>query len=365
MKHIKIYIMMLLALGFTACNEDFNQGVADPQSNPQEDPQIVEGFAISKDVDFNSPIVLGELEETAMLAAVKATATPEMAEGSSVTFRLFLSDTEDFAEAVLLETTSADNAATATISALNEATIELFGGLPEARTMHLRAYIFILNGTSSVRIADPVDLETITVTPILRIATTLYVPGGYQGWDPATAATLYTQKLNLIYDGYVNLPDDELEFKFIDAPAWGEGNEYGTDPDDDPGNLVQNGGNNISVSEGGFYRLTANLSALPYSYSATKTEWAIVGSATAAGWIEANAIPMTLNPANSEWTITATLTDGEMKFLANNSWDINLGGDVNNLTYGSPDNIPITAGRYLITLKLGDPTAYTATIVAE
>ena len=45
---------------------------------------------------------------------------------------------------------------------------------------------------------------------------------------------------------------------------------------------------------------------------------------------------------------------GEFKFRANDGWDINLGGDINNLSFGA-DNIPVTEeGTYEISLDLSD-----------
>ncbi|MCL1932356.1 MAG: SusF/SusE family outer membrane protein, partial [Candidatus Azobacteroides sp.] len=129
---------------------------------------------------------------------------------------------------------------------------------------------------------------------------------------------------------------------------------------------ISTSGGNLSVSETGFYRLTVDLSKEPYTYTATATEWGLIGSATAGGWDTST--PMTLNPATGEWTVTATLVgggDNAFKFRANNGWDINLGGNANNLTYNG-DNIPVASdGAYLITLKLGDASAYTYTIVKQ
>jgi hypothetical protein len=475
--------MTLLALCVTACDEDFNKDVAVPQTNPQENPQVIEGFSIVKDVDFSSAIVLAELGEGTMLKAVKATATPELAENAGVTFRLELSNTEDFATAVELNCTNGDNAATVSAGDLNPAIVGLFGKAPEARNAYLRAYVYILDGTSASMIPNPIALGTISVTPLTpeissayyligtpnnwngedvstllkfahsdkdvyedpnftllfeitencywkvipqklvdavnngdaanvwasgvfgvaedgdpslegelvedgsgamliegtgwvkitlnmlertykveiigEIAPTLYVPGNYQGWNPATAATLYSKNLDFKYDGYVNLIANS-EFKFTDGPGW-DYKGYGTDPNGDAGNLT--GGDNISIAEAGFYRLTVDLSGNPYTYSAKKTAWGIIGDATSNGWNAST--PMTLDPATSEWTVTTALTEGSFKFRANDGWDINLGGDVNDLSYGG-DNISIPeAGTYIVTLHLSDPKAYTATIVKQ
>ncbi|NDV56974.1 SusF/SusE family outer membrane protein [Bacteroides sp. 519] len=488
MKNISIYIMMLLALCVTACDEDFNKDVAAPQTNPQENPQTIAGFSIAKDTDFNSAIVLADLEEGTMLTAVKATATPEMAEGASVAFRLQLSDTEDFANIMDLASISEGNAATVLVEDLNATVIELFGKAPEARTTYLRAYIYILDGTSASMMPDPIALGTVIATPISpeidsayyligtpngwngedvstllkfshsgkdvyedseftlmfeatedsywkiipqklvdavnngeaadvwkdgvlgtavndddslegelvdtdpgaglikgtgwikmtlnmmertykveiigEMARTLYVPGSYQDWKPATAATLYTQNVDFKYDGYANL-NANAEFKFVNGPDWPNGDngykDYGTDLDGDTGNL--NGSSNISTTEAGFYRLTVDLSGSVYTYTATKTVWGLIGDATTGGWD--NSTEMTLDPETYKWTVTTTLAAGTFKFRANNGWDINLGGDLNNLTYGG-DNISIDAdGEYIITLDLSDPKAYKATVVKK
>lgn len=89
----------------------------------------------------------------------------------------------------------------------------------------------------------------------------------------------------------------------------------------------------------------------------------MIGSATDGGWD--NSTPMTYNSTSKVWSVTTTLKADEFKFRANNGWDINLGGDLNNLSYGG-DNIKITeAGTYKVSLDLSDPTKYKATVVKQ
>jgi hypothetical protein len=188
----------------------------------------------------------------------------------------------------------------------------------------------------------------------------LYVPGGHQGWNPAAAPVVYSPKLDWKFDGYVYMEAGN-EFKFTSEPDWNHTN-YGSGG---AGTLSSDGGaGNLTVSATGFYRLTVDLSGEPYTYTATSTNWGLIGDATPGGWDAST--PMTLNAATGEWTVTATLAGGkEFKFRANDGWDINLGGDVNNLTYGG-DNIPVASdGTYLITLKLGDASAYTCTVAKQ
>jgi hypothetical protein len=60
---------------------------------------------------------------------------------------------------------------------------------------------------------------------------------------------------------------------------------------------------------------------------------------------------MTWNEEKHCWCATITLTDGTIKFRANDGWDINFGGNPANLNAGG-DNIPVTAGTYDIDLYL-------------
>ena len=194
---------------------------------------------------------------------------------------------------------------------------------------------------------------TYKIEALGNISPFLYVPGGHQGWKPETAPYLYSTDMTH-YDGYIYMDADNT-FKLTSQKDW-DGTNYGYASDTE---LSTDGGaGNLSVTETGFYRIEANLSTLTYKFS--KTEWGIIGDATQGGWD--NSTPMTLNAETGEWSITTELAAGNYKFRANNKWDINLGGDLNHLTYGG-DNITTEAGTYVITLKLGDASNYHATVV--
>lgn len=112
----------------------------------------------------------------------------------------------------------------------------------------------------------------------------------------------------------------------------------------------------ISVPAAGYYTLTFNLSNntftfVPFTGSTTTTfaTVGIIGSATSRGWDESTA--MTKSTFDEHiWRVTAPLTNGEMKFRANNAWDVNWGANtkLSGLgTQGGP-NIPVDAGSYAI-----------------
>ena len=94
------------------------------------------------------------------------------------------------------------------------------------------------------------------------------------------------------------------------------------------------------------------------------TTYGLIGDATEGGWDVST--PMTFDAATSTYTVTTTLKEGTFKFRANDGWDINLGGNINNLTHnGDNINVPEGAGTYTITLDLSDAANLKATAVKQ
>jgi len=184
----------------------------------------------------------------------------------------------------------------------------------------------------------------------------LYVPGSYQGWDPAKASTVIASaKADGKYEGYLYFADANTQFKFADGPSWDV--NYG---DDGANGTLDRNGANIVAADAGYYKINVDLPALTYTY--LKTDWGIIGSATANGWdADQN---MTFDPATGIWTAVLDLKAGEFKFRANDGWDVNYGDDgANGTLEQNGANIPIANdGSYTITLKLGVPD-YTYTVV--
>lgn len=192
---------------------------------------------------------------------------------------------------------------------------------------------------------------TYKVTVLGNVSPFLYVPGNHQGWAPATAPFVHSTDF-MNYSGFVSL---DGEFKFTSEKSW-DGVNYGAGAKD--GTLSTDGGAGNLKAEKGFYLLKANISSLTWSAVLIQT-FGLIGSATDGGWDTST--PMTFDAAKSEYSITATLKDGELKFRANDAWDVNLGGDPEHLTFGGA-NIAVKAGTYKITLSLSDAQKYTCTI---
>lgn len=182
------------------------------------------------------------------------------------------------------------------------------------------------------------------------------------GWEPSAAIPMrmYTDGDDDVskdkFEIFVYLVAEDGGFKFLPTQdgwdgALGDGGD-GVLSDEE-------GGANLIVTEDGFYRLRMNREAL--TYEALKTEWGIIGNATAGGWDADTDMEFEGGKGSYTWTITTNLTAGELKFRANDDWAINLGGAVGSLSFDG-DNIAIAdAGSYTISLHM-EPSGYKAEI---
>ena len=177
--------------------------------------------------------------------------------------------------------------------------------------------------------------QTWSCTP-LSFDDYLYMAGNANGWKHIDY--LYGKEHDGKYTGFMYL--DQQGFKFCTQPSW-NGDNYGA-------GLSTAGGNIIISEPEGYYKVDVDL-ANATMHLTPITRIGVIGSATAGGWDSDQA--MTYNEADRAWEISnITLTNGAIKFRANNDWKISWGGTVNSLTTDNGDNIAVTAGTYNIKL---------------
>ena len=206
-------------------------------------------------------------------------------------------------------------------------------------------------------------VSTVKITPYLVVIVypSLYVPGSYQGWSPDKAKKIVSVKDNKNYEGYINFPDASTEFKLTDAPNWNNG-IFGDEASSGTSGKIASPGNNFKLSSAGYYLLKADLESKVWS--AQKTIWGVIGSATPGGW--GDDTNLNYDATTDTWKATMVLSAGEIKFRANDGWDINLGDTKADriLEYGG-DNIAVAAGTYDIELILGVGGNYTYRITKK
>jgi hypothetical protein len=177
----------------------------------------------------------------------------------------------------------------------------------------------------------------------------IYVPGAHNSWDPANTSTvLASVGSNDQYEGYLWFGSDNNQFKFTEGPNWdvnwGDNGADGT---------LDAGGDNIVAGTAGYYKLNVDLGT--HTYTILKTDWGVIGDATADGWNSDQ--NMTYDPDSGFWSAILELTAGTIKFRANDAWDLNYGDDgANGVLEQNGANIAVPeAGKYMIKLKLGIP----------
>ncbi|MDD4515524.1 DUF5115 domain-containing protein [Massilibacteroides sp.] len=176
----------------------------------------------------------------------------------------------------------------------------------------------------------------------------IYIPGNHQSitasWAVENAPALRSPGYDGVYTGFSYLNEN---FKFTKARNWDaeyNWNDFTTVSD----GLINDEGTNINMTVPGFYYIEANLP--DGKLTASAVSWGIVGPATSAAWDATVAPDMIWNPADESWSITAELNVGELKFVANKDWGINLGGTKDDLSQDG-ENLKIDeAGTYTIKL---------------
>ena len=163
----------------------------------------------------------------------------------------------------------------------------------------------------------------------------LYMAGDANGWDQID---ILNSDDGVHFTGYMYL--NQNGFKFCTQPNW-DGTNYG-------GAFFGESEDNIMMTqEAGFYQVDVDLSAKTYTLSPFNI--GIIGNATPSGW--GADTDMTYNPTERCWEIKGVeLSDGEMKFRANDDWALSWGGELDNLTTQNGPNIAVAAGTYDIKL---------------
>ena len=169
-------------------------------------------------------------------------------------------------------------------------------------------------------------------------------PGGWDNDTDMYRDLLDSNKYFLV----LNLTQNEAKFRQDNTwdVNWGS-NVFPTDT------AVLNGPN-IPVSPAGKYRVDFDKSTGIYNFEEIIefNTIGLIGSATPFGWgADTSLVKDSGNPAL--WKGTFDLVDGEAKFRANDAWAISWGDTLFPTGIGiiNGPNIPVTAGRYLVTFN--------------
>lgn len=222
-------------------------------------------------------------------------------------------------------------------------------GIETDVTMTLTSEVPEEEGTVSEK-SIVINATTYEATPPAN----LWVPGGYQGWDPSSAPMLYAIDTVDQFTGYVNFGvDGELNFKFTGQSNW-DGPNYGSD-DTEWGLSIDDQAGNLDIVEIGNYFLTVNTTDLVWAKELRT--FGLVGSFNE--WGTTPDAELTWVEETRMFTVTIDFTAGtEFKWRANSDWAVNLGsGDGNTLISGGDNILVEEEGNYTINLFLESEVA--------
>ena len=333
MKYLKYIILSgLVGVSLWACQEDELRPIIHYNS-----------AAVITAPTAGTILELKEATAADLLPVFRWTATADFGFSAAITYQLALDVAgNNFAAPTVLGSTTSDSLVL-TQGELN--TILLAKGLPgeTATDVELRVIAKVTGDASSIAsegvVVTVIPFEAVIVYPKLQ------VPGSYQGWDVNNDNTvIYSVLANGKYEGYVYFGEENANFKYTDGNAWDTNwGDTGDDGSLDPG------GDNILAGAAGVYRLIADITSL--THSRQLTNWGLIGDATGSWEVDQD---LTYDAVANKLTITLDLVAGEMKFRANDNWDLNYGDNGNNKTLElGGENIPIAeAGNYTIDLLI-------------
>ncbi|WP_445664916.1 SusE domain-containing protein [Fodinibius sp. AD559] len=353
MKNLTIILSILGLFAFVSCDKGEMGPVANttsPGSPSITAPESEQSYTL---LEENANDTLLTMEWTA----------PDFGVPVVTNYSIQATQDGDFSDPIQLATTN-QTSWSITVQNMNNTLTGV--GLPTGQetTLDFRVVASIADSVEE-QVSEPISLG-FTPYSLCQFCPAIYVPGGYQAasgygsdWTPGDAPALGSVSGGDIYEGYVYFSSG-AGFKLTGTNTGWDSN-WGTP--DNSGTLESGGvGNNLGVAQSGYYKIYADIPNL--SYSLVRTEWGIIGTATADDWNSDQ--DMTFDSSSKTWSITTDLTSGALKFRANDTWDINYGpanadalqGDL--IQTDGAINIP-EAGNYTIEIDLNG-TNYTYTV---
>ncbi len=211
--------------------------------------------------------------------------------------------------------------------------------------------------------------EDIVVEPTFA---NIWVAGSFQGWDATNFISLTSHPDNGVYEGYLYLPEGQLDFKlYQNENDWGP-DSWGTDND---------GSGTIYVANEACCNFVAEVSGMHWvevdipnlTYKLIPIGWGVIGDATPTGWDSDT--DLVYNSETQALEVTLDLTSGgSFKFRANDEWVHAFGIDgegnlvysdhiTNGFTDGTNNLTVAEDGNYTISLDLHNSDEYIYSIV--
>lgn len=327
----------------------------DAANKYQSTKQSVKVYAY---VDAVSPVTTATISEIVLDMTIPAaelellTWEPaRLAYGEDITYNVTMTYGESNPVNVATDLTT--TTCVKTVDEWNELVVST--GAPEAEASDVQLTVTAYSESYPEGIAaSPVTINITTY--VANYPECMYLPGSYQGWDPATAVTIKQSTTTKgLYAAYVDLTTadgSDVEFKFSPVPAW-EG-DFGSDDfivTTDKGFAIGTGASvgsaNIKVPSG-LYHIALNKKFNTIEMVQIN-QMGMIGGFN--GW--GSDLVMDYDAATNTYSAVGTFEQGvEYKFRANGDWTYAIGAD--GLLATSADNCVFEkeTGEYKIVLDV-------------
>ncbi|NTU94615.1 MAG: SusF/SusE family outer membrane protein [Bacteroidales bacterium] len=361
MKIIKYTLSILaLVLAFTACTKDSSNNVVFDSTK-----------AVSGTLSAPAAIVLLDATKGNNLTAF--TWTPStFGFDAAITYTVEIAlQGNNFATTKILGTVST-NRLVIKGSDLQSALDGLKVILGNTHVVEMRVKSQIVDQVTPIY-SNVVNYNVTTFMPAEKEYNKVWIVGDYCGWNHDNSQFLYDVAGDKqYYEGWVAFSGKAQNgFKITYKAGWGD--DIGTNDAAVVNNKIKvEPGGNIGLFNGSIMLLkldNRDQANRTLELKKTISRIGLIGSATPNGWNTPDT-ELTFNTTKRVFEATIVLTDGEIKFRADNDWGLNwgkfdasAGKNPNQLNPGGP-NIPVTAGTYKVEFNLNkvDPT-YKLTLV--
>lgn len=375
----KLSIFLLGALGMmaaTSCEEKIEPAI--PQSNPQEPIFNAEDVVSAKEGALASTSVL-KLEdyraEGAAIPVMKLVDGQGLPTGAAVSYKLQISDTENYARNVILDAVAgAEGVYSVDAQKWNEAHVYLFGKSPKVKTAYYRvpAYVDIDGSDYRLNSADYYAAEgTIQETCMdngFTISESYYFLSDATAWALGDYETMnafkfehsdadvyddpvFTFKFKVTEEMFLNADGtskDGIYWKLaskegMDLNDWATG-IYGPEMNGDDnlaGILVDVNAQAGKLVEPGTYKLTVNMEEMTYDFELLLQPDVLYTPGGANGWNQLASAWLKFTPEKTGYYGLTPVDGAGFKICADTKWD-------NSTDYGAETDAAALTGNLVL-----------------
>lgn len=375
MKKLSIFLLGALGIMAASCDEKIPEAV--PQSNPQEPIFKAEEVVTEKAGALATDAVLN-LEsyraDGSVIPVVKLADDKGLPEGAVVSYKLQLSDTENYARNVILDVTEGtDGAYVVDAAKWNEAHIYLFGKSPKVKKAYYRVPVYVTVDGANYRLnsADFYAVEgTLSETCMdngFTISSAYYFLSDATSWALDDAAAMepfkfghsdadvyddpvFTFKFKVTEDMFLNADGtskDGIYWKIasqeaLDQTNWDIVNGPEENGDENlSGILVDTNAQAGKLVEAGTYKLTINMEQMTYDFELLLQPDVLYTPGGANGWNQLASAWLKLVPEKAGYYGLTPVDGAGFKICADTKWD-------NSTDYGAETDAAALTGNLVL-----------------